>query len=104
MIRWNAYLDKLGTPDNDAQQQALDAFKSGEANMVRVAAAVNLTDPFIAALGYMVSIPKKPPTLPILLREASRSIADWHQAQHGEYAKESALRELEAINAQAFGV
>lgn len=48
---------------------------------MRVAAATALDDPYCKALGYMVSIPKKPPTLAILLAESARAIAEVQRAK-----------------------
>lgn len=89
------FLKQLGEPQTEAQRAALDAFNAGSTDAVRVAAATNLDDPFCKALGYMVSIPKKPPTLAVLLAESARAIADWQRAR--------AIAELEEAIAVAFG-
>ena len=89
------FLKQLGEPQTEAQKSALEAFKAGSSDAVRVASATNLDDPFCKALGYMVSIPKKPPTLAVLLAESARAIADWQRAR--------ALTELEEAIAGAFG-
>lgn len=89
------FLNQLGEPQTQSQTDALEAFKVGQADVVRVAAATNLDDPFCKALGYMVSIPKRPPTLAVLLAESARAIADWQRAR--------TVAELERTIATAFG-
>lgn len=90
------FLEQLGAPWTDAQDQALSAFKAGSADGVRVAAATNLDDPFCKALGYMASIAKKPPTLAVLLAESARAIADTNRAR--------TIAQLEGAIASAFAV
>ncbi|MEM9486897.1 MAG: hypothetical protein AAGA83_24760 [Cyanobacteria bacterium P01_F01_bin.116] len=88
------FLEQLGEPWTDAQEQALSAFKAGSADGVRVAAATNLDDPFCKALGYMASIAKKPPTLAVLLAESARAIANTNRAR--------TIAELEGAISSAF--
>ena len=88
------FLEQLGAPWTDAQDQALSAFKAGSTDGVRVAAATNLDDPFCKALGYMASIAKKPPTLAVLLAESARAIADTNRAR--------TIAELEGAISSAF--
>ena len=90
------FLEQLGAPWTDAQDQALSAFKAGSTDGVRVAAATNLDDPFCKALGYMASIAKKPPTLAVLLAESARAIADTNRAR--------TIAQLEGAIASAFAV
>ena len=88
------FLEQLGAPWTEAQEQALLAFKAKNPNDVRVTAATNLDDPFCKALGYMASIAKKPPTLAVLLAESARAIADTNRAR--------TITQLEGAIASAF--
>ena len=40
------FLEQLGEPQTASQTAALDAFKAGQADVVRLASATNLDDPF----------------------------------------------------------
>lgn len=90
-----AFLTQLGEAKTPSQRAALEAFKAGQADGVRVAAATNLDDAYCKALGYMVSIAKRPPTLAVLLAESARAIAD--------VQRERAIVELEKTIKAAFG-
>ena len=69
-------LTELGEPIGDAQTKARKAFEEERFNDVRCLGVGNPSDSYIKALGYMCSIPKMPPTLPVLVSEAMRSAAD----------------------------
>lgn len=97
-----AFLNHLGQPTTKAQEIARAAFDAGKADVVRVIAAVNLDDPYCKALGYMVSIPKKPPTLAVLLAESARSIADYQETNGKQ--RNLIIAELQTIIANAFGL
>ncbi|MEM8610707.1 MAG: hypothetical protein AAGF93_01720 [Cyanobacteria bacterium P01_H01_bin.105] len=75
-------LTELGEPQSDSQIKARQAFEEDRFNDVRCLGVGNPSDPYIKALGYMCSIPKMPPTLPVLVSEAMRSAAESsHQRQ-----------------------
>lgn len=74
------YLDALPRPQTEEQEKALALFEAGNYDLCKVFASVYLDDSYIKALGYLSSVPKVTaaglPTLPTLLSEAARSVAD----------------------------
>jgi hypothetical protein len=106
---------KLPETTTDAQKQAKQALENGNYNLCKVLAACYLDDAYVKACGYMSSIPgiaaKGMHTLPTLVGEASRSIADsWHQwslsnghtPTEAEAKKAVELIELSNLNRRVF--
>lgn len=93
-----AYLDKLPAAESEAQHQAARAMNDGRYSEVKILAACHLTDNYVKALGYLSSVPKVTeaglPTLPTLLSEAARAIAEALRDRNIEEEKlEPELRE-----------
>ena len=115
-----ALLAELPESATDLQQQALDALKAKRYSQCKVFPCLALEDPFVKAIGYMSSIPsvveKKIPTLPTLVAESCRAIADArgnllfanasHEAKEAfsqaESARKETLSKLEGISRQIF--
>ena len=106
---------KLPETTTDAQKQAKEALETGNYNLCKVLAACYLDDAYIKACGYMSSIPsivaKGIPTLPTLVAEASRSVADsWQQwylsngksQDEADTAKTTELAKLNTFNQDVF--
>lgn len=106
---------KLPETTTEAQQQAKQALEAGNYNLCKVLAACYLDDAYIKACGYMSSIPgivaKGMPTLPTLVSEASRAIADsWYQwvlstgksTDEAEAKKAAELTALSMFNQSVF--
>ncbi|MGC1307833.1 MAG: hypothetical protein WA885_11425 [Phormidesmis sp.] len=115
-----ALLAELPEATSDLQRQALGALQGNKYSQCKVYPCLALDDAYIKAIGYMSSIPsiveKKMPTLPTLVAEGCRAIADaWQQrslATDTMYADGGAniantlrlekLAKLEKINTQVF--
>ena len=106
---------KLPETTTDVQKQAKEALENGNYNLCKVLAACYLEDAYVKACGYMSSIPgvvaKGIPTLPTLVAEASRSVADsWQQwclsngktETEAEARKSAELTELNKFNQSVF--
>lgn len=75
-------LDTLGTPQTSPQQQALEAFQSGDHALVKRISLGNLNDSFCKCLGYLGSAYKLLPTTDTILSEAARAALDHkHQVE-----------------------
>jgi hypothetical protein len=70
-------LDTLGSPTNEVQSQALQAFTDGEAEKVKMLALGDPTDEYLKCLGYLVSAPKLSPGTLTLLTESARAAIAW---------------------------
>lgn len=121
LTNWDAeqILEKLTAelpkPNTDLQQQALDALRAGEYSRCKIYPCLALNDPFVKAIGYLSSVPtvvtKGVPTLPTLLGESCRAIADacYNQAvldgkalEQAEVHQQSVVEALQAVNRQIF--
>ncbi len=111
---------ELPEANSDLQKVALSALQSGQYTNCKIYPCLALDDAFVKAIGYMSSIPsivdKKVPTLPTLVAEGCRAIADAHQ-QHSlatdnqytdggvnkaEEIRREVLSKLESINENIF--
>lgn len=118
---WDAaeILAKLSAamPDatTDKQRQALEALQASQYSSCKIYPCLALDDSFIKAIGYMSSIPtvvdKGIPTLPTLIGESCRAIADaWYayalsvekNEQQAVSRREAMYRHLEDISQQIF--
>ena len=115
-----ALLTELPEPATALQQQALAALKEQRYGQCKVFPCLALDDPFIKAIGYMSSIPsvveKKVPTLPTLVAESCRAIADAHgnlafgtasqeakeAFNQAEKVRKETLSKLEGLSQQVF--
>lgn len=99
----------------EQQQQALAALRAGQYNTCKIYPCLSLDDPFIKALGYMSSIPsiveKSVPTLPTLIGESCRAIADaWYAPalaegnddKRAESPRRDIVQQLEELNRKIF--
>lgn len=116
----DALLAELPEATSALQQQALDALKRRQYNKCKAYSCVALDDPFIKAIGYMSSVPsvidKKIPTLPTLMAESCRAIADatyrhaldsgtgYVRSKEGtlQALRREKLTKLESLNQQIF--
>ena len=99
---------KLPEATTEAQQRAKQALEEGDYSLCKVLAACYLDDAYVKACGYMSSIPglvaKGVPTLPTLVSEAARAIADsWQQwclsdGQTSDEAEAKKAAELDALS------
>ena len=99
-----------------AQADALAALGEKDGNRCKVLAACHLSDPYIKAIGYLSSVEKVAdaglPTLPTLMSEAARAIAEATAEQAPSKRHESAaiaayetkLAQLEKLNRKIFGI
>jgi hypothetical protein len=70
-------LETLGSPTNEAQAQALQAFTDGEVEKVKMLSLGSPTDEYLKCLGYLVSAPKLTPGTLTLLTESARAAIAW---------------------------
>ncbi len=116
----DALLTELPESTTALQQQALDALKQKQYSQCKVFPCLALDDPFIKAIGYMSSIPsiveKKVPTLPTLVAESCRAIAEARgnlsfatanqeankAFSQAEQVRKETLSKLERLNQQIF--
>ncbi|BAY14157.1 hypothetical protein [Calothrix sp. NIES-2098] len=89
----NAIIDVLGTPETDAQIDALKAFHQNNHQVVKRLASTNLSDNYCKALGYLGGALKLTPNTDTILAESARAAA--------EFAKERTLKQLGAAIATA---
>ena len=81
----------------DEQHSALEALQAGRYSQCKIYPCLALDDPFVKAIGYMSSIPtvisKGVPTLPTLIGESCRAIADacYGQALLDNQSEDTAL-------------
>jgi hypothetical protein len=78
---------------SDLHKEALSAFTSGDYQKVKRLSAINLSDNFCKALGYLGGAFKLTPNTDTILAESARAAA--------EYTKEVTLRRLGNAIAQA---
>ncbi|MEL6936937.1 MAG: hypothetical protein AAFO59_09735 [Cyanobacteria bacterium J06607_17] len=112
-------LDKLTATlpvaTTDWQRDALAALNDGQYSRCKIYPCLALEDPFVKAIGYMSSIPtviaKGVPTLPTLIGESCRAIAEacyLHALNTGtnedeaHAAKQKAAGTLENLNQEIF--
>ncbi|BCL39768.1 hypothetical protein [Nostoc sp. MS1] len=69
-------LDELGEPLTQAQQQALNAYKSDDHAKVKRLALLNPTDYFCKSLGYLGGALKLTPNTDTILAESLRAAVD----------------------------
>jgi len=106
---------ELPKATTDLQRQALTALDTGEYNNCKIYPCLALNDPFVKAIGYLSSVPtvvtKGVPTLPTLIGESCRAIADarYNQAvlegqklEQAEAQRQIVVKALEAVNQQIF--
>lgn len=91
----NAILETLGEPETDLHKEALSAFKRGDYQIVKRLAAINLSDYYCKALGYLGGALKLTPNTDTILAESARSAAD--------FVREKTLSHLGREIAKAFG-
>lgn len=89
----DAILEVLGEPSTELHIQALNAFKSGEHQLVKRLASTHLADSYCRSLGYLGSALKLTPNTDTILAEAARAAAD--------FAKDRALTSLSVSIANA---
>lgn len=74
------YIERLPEPRTEAQKQAKAAIEAGRFDECKVLAVCHLEDNYIKAIGYLSSVEKVTdmgaPTLPTLVAEACRAIAE----------------------------
>ena len=113
-------LAELPEARSDLQQHALEALQARQYSKCKIYPCLALDDSFVKAIGYMSSIPsiveKKVPTLPTLVAEGCRAIADasYEFALNSETGfvdsveekliahKSEKLAKLEALNQKIF--
>jgi hypothetical protein len=91
----DAILSTLGSPQTEAQKMALEAYSRNDQATVKRLSSMNLSDPFIKALGYLGSAIKLTPNTDTILSESARAAADW--------VREKTLNELSAALGDALG-
>lgn len=89
----NAIIDVLGTPETNAQIDALSAFHKNDHQAVKRLASTNLSDNYCKSLGYLGGALKLTPNTDTILAESARAAA--------EVAKERTLKQLGAAIAAA---
>ncbi|MCC5670460.1 hypothetical protein LC653_43460 [Nostoc sp. CHAB 5784] len=89
----NAIIDVLGTPETNAQIDALSAFHKNDHQTVKRLASTNLSDNYVKSLGYLGGALKLTPNTDTILAESARAAA--------EFAKERTLKKLGAAIAAA---
>jgi len=94
-IAVDAILNKLGEPQTEDQKKALNAFHRNDQATVKRLSSLNLSDPFIKALGYLGSAAKLTPNTDTILSESARAAADW--------TREKTLNELSFALGNALG-
>ncbi|NER25086.1 MAG: hypothetical protein F6J86_12030 [Symploca sp. SIO1B1] len=77
----NAILTTLGEPQTDVHREALAAFHRGDYLVVKRLAAINLSDYYCKALGYLGGALKLTPNTDTILAESARSAADFVRDQ-----------------------
>lgn len=93
LVAVNSIIDVLGTPETDAQIDALSAFHQNNHQLVKRLASTNLSDNYCKALGYLGGALKLTPNTDTILAEAARAAA--------EVAKERTLKQLSSAIADA---
>lgn len=73
----SAILETLGEPENDLHREALSAFHKGDYQTVKRLAAINLSDYYCKALGYLGGALKLTPNTDTILAESARAAADF---------------------------
>jgi hypothetical protein len=91
----DSILEVLGSPQTEAQKMALEAYQRNDQAAVKRLSSLNLSDPFIKALGYLGSAIKLTPNTDTILSESARAAADW--------VREKTLHELSAAMEDALG-
>jgi hypothetical protein len=91
----DAILETLGSPQTEAQKMALEAYHRNDQAAVKRLSSLNLSDPFIKALGYLGSAVKLTPNTDTILSESARAAADW--------VREKTLQDLSAAMEDALG-
>lgn len=70
-------LETLGKPENDLHREVLSAFERGEYQTVKRLSAINLSDCYCRALGYLGGALKLTPNTDTILAESAKAAADF---------------------------